>query len=105
MSALLAIGVILPAYGVQPLMAMGDSGHHSATAADCEQATPDDVECNAATASKADCCKVTGCHSPASLQSGLAVAVDMPAPEGAVAGRLSRLVGSSLAPPDHPPRA
>jgi hypothetical protein len=104
-SAVLAFGMISASYGVQPLSGLdGDKGHHVAQGSYCEGDQTADHDCGASS-SKADCCKVTGCHSVTSIQPLFLAVVDTSARDGAVQGQTHRLVGSSLAPPDHPPRA
>jgi len=106
MSAVLAVGMISASYGIMPLSGLdGGKGHHGmAQDTDCDDHAAADHDCDASKSSKADCCKVTGCHSVTSLQPVLVAVMDKSASDGAVYGQTSRLVGSSLAPPDHPPR-
>jgi len=104
-SAVLAFGMISASYGVQPLPGLdGSKGHHMAQDSHCDSDAAGDHDCGAST-SKSDCCKLTGCHSATSVQPIFMAMVDVSARDGAVQSQTHRLVSSSLAPPDHPPRA
>ena len=104
-SAVLAFGMISASYGIQPLSGLdGDNGHHMVQDSHCDSDVAGDHDCGAST-SKTDCCKITGCHSVTSIQPIFMAVVDVSARDSAVRGQTHRLAGSSLAPPDHPPRA